>query len=171
MLYNATRSYCVMNTNIYTLYSHRKCLVDKQTQEKRVWLCQASYSCPLTVHRSMMWTWELALWTAENQCLATARWAWCFFIYFFYMSSFTGSGQKFRTVLYTLHCPAEKAVRTSSEALWADEPLAWHVASPDLLLLERSLEMMVESMALPLNGDDYQFWKLLGWPLQVWITI
>ena len=93
-----------------------------------------------------------------------------FYIYFLISDSyFTGSGLKFRTVLYTLHCPAEKAVRTSSEALWADEPLAWHVASPDLLPLERSLEMMVESMALPLNGDDYQFWKFHFWGF-AWLT-
>ena len=91
MLYNATRSLCVMCTNIYTLYSQRKCLVDKQTQEQKASVaaeCLASYSCPLTVHRSMMWTWELALWTAENQCLAAARWAWCFFYIFFWYELF-----------------------------------------------------------------------------------
>ena len=109
----------VMCTNIYTLYSQRKCLADKQTQEK-----QASVAVPsliqLSTYCAQKYDVNLRVSTVDSktQCLATARWAWCFFLYIFSdMSYFPGSGLKFRTVLYTLHCPAEKAVHTHSEAL------------------------------------------------------
>ena len=106
-----------MCTNIYTLYSQRKCLVDKQTQEQKASVAVPSF-IQLSTYCAQKYHVNLRVSTVDSktQCLATARWPGVFYIFFSDMSSFTGSGL-FRPVLYTLHCPAEKAVRTSSEAL------------------------------------------------------
>ena len=83
MLYNATRSYCVMCTNIYTLYSQRKCLVDKQTQEQKASVaaeCLASY-CAQKYHVNL----RVSTVDSKTQCLATARWPGVFYIFFSYV--------------------------------------------------------------------------------------
>ena len=75
---------CVMCTNIYTLYSQRKCLVDKQTQEQKASVAVPSF-IQLSTYCAQKYDVNLRVSTVDSKtkCLATARWPGVFLYIFF----------------------------------------------------------------------------------------